>query len=207
MRPTGQAGQQKPNQVPPWLVPAAIIMAAALLGGVGVIVGLLAHQNNPPPSPTTPTPTAGPTAASPTSDQGQGPTSAQLSPPPVPPAPPPPPSSRTPPLISGPDNSAGHESCDYGWSLNNITGWGSHAGRGIPETSCYFAGSVLTSYWNECGRPSRQVRTVSAQGAVDCNTVDGAVCDGSNFVMQCAAYGSDNWITCAGGNNARVYLY
>jgi hypothetical protein len=25
--------------------------------------------------------------------------------------------------------------------------------------------------------------------------------------MHCAASGSDNWITCTGGNNARVYLY
>jgi serine/threonine-protein kinase len=25
--------------------------------------------------------------------------------------------------------------------------------------------------------------------------------------MQCAASGADNWITCTGGNNARVYLY
>ena len=204
-RPAWQAGQQT-RQGRPWLVPTVIIVAAALvLGGIGVIIGLLAQQNDHPP--TTLTPTAGPTAVSPTSDQGQGPTSVQLVPPPVPPSPPPPPSLARPPLISGPDNSASHESCDYGWSLNNITGWGSHAGRGTPETSCYFAGSVLTSYWNKYGNARRQLRTVSAPGAVDCNTVDGAACDGSNFVMQCAAYGSDNWITCSGGNNARVYLY
>lgn len=201
-RPAWQYSPPQPRQDRPWLIPAVVIVAAALvLGGIGVIIGLLAQQNNP--SPATAAPTTGPTAASPTSDQGQGPTSVQLSPQPVPP----PAGSARPPLISGPDNSVSHQSCDYGWSLNNITGWGSHAGRGTPETSCYFAGSVLTSYWNKYGNASRQQRTISAPGAVDCNAVDGAVCDGSNFVMQCAAYGADDWITCTGGNNARVFLY
>lgn len=205
-RPVWQVAQQVPNQARPWLVPAVIIVAAALvLGGIGVIIGLLAHPNHPPPAPLTPT--IGPTAASPTSDDRQGPTSVQPVPPPVPASPPPPADAARPPLIGGPDNSASHESCEYGWSLNNASGWGSHAGRGTPETSCYFAGSVLTSYWKQYGKASRQLRTVSAPGAVDCNTVDGAVCDGSNFLMRCAAYGSDNWITCTGGNNARVYLY
>jgi serine/threonine kinase PknH len=205
MRPAGQAGQQKPNQAPPWLVPAAIIMAAALLGGVGVIVGLLVHAPSPIPAPTT-----GNTAASSTSYEGRPQTPVEPAPPPAPPftaSPPPAPALARPPLISGPDNSASHESCDYGWSLINVAGWGSHAGRGTPETSCYFAGSVLKSYWNTYGGASRQQRSVSAPGAVDCDTVDGAVCDGSNFMMQCAAYGSDNWITCTGGRNARVYLY
>ncbi|OBG18773.1 serine/threonine protein kinase [Mycobacterium sp. 852002-51057_SCH5723018] len=205
-RPAWQAAEQTPNQARPWLVPTVIIVAAALLlGGIGVIIGLLAHQNNPPSTPRTPT--TGPITAAPNSEQGQGPTSVQALPPPVPASPPPPAAPARPPLISGPDTSASHESCDYGWSLNNNTGWGSHAGRGTPETSCYFAGSVLKSYWNEYGNASRQLRTVSAPGAVDCNTVAGAVCDGSNFLMQCAAYGSDNWITCTGGHGARVYLY
>ena len=195
-----------PNQARPWLVPTVIIVAAALLlGGIGVIIGLLAQQN--PPAPTTLTPTPGATAAPSTPAEGQGPTSVQLAPPPATPSSPSPPAVARPPLISGPDNSASHASCDYGWSLNNTTGWGSHAGRGTPETSCYFAGSVLTSYWNQYGKAGRQARTVSAPGAVDCNSVPGAVCDGSNFLIQCAAYGSDNWITCTGGNNARIYLY
>ncbi len=63
------------------------------------------------------------------------------------------------------------------------------------------------SYWSTYGNASRQLRTVSAPGSVDCNSVEGARCDGSNFLMECAAYGSDNWITCTGGNNARVFLY
>lgn len=74
----------------------------------------------------------------------------------APPSPPPaPPVLARPALISGPDNSASHQSSDYGWDLtrsgNNVTGWATLAGRGTPETSCYFAGNVLTSYWNQCG--------------------------------------------------------
>lgn len=203
------AAQQSGNQVRPWLVPTAIIVGVALLlGGIGVIVGLLMRQSRAPAAQTAPlVPYTAPSATA--SYAGQVPTSAQPSLPSVPPpAPPPPPAPLArPPLISGPDNSVSHQSCDYGWSLNNITGWGSHAGRGTPETSCYFAGSVLTSYWNEYGNVSRQLRTVSAPGAVDCSTVAGAACDGTNFVMQCVAYGSDNWVTCTGGRSARVYLY
>ena len=74
----------------------------------------------------------------------------------APPSPPPaPPVLARPALISGPDNSASHQSSDYGWDLtrsgNNVTGWATLAGRGTPETSCLFAGNVLTSYWNQCG--------------------------------------------------------
>jgi predicted Ser/Thr protein kinase len=208
-RPAGSMGigaQQAGNRSGQWVLPTVIGVAATLLlGAIGVIVVLLAKQN-PAPAPN-PAPTTGATAA-PTFDQGSAPSSQQAPPSPVPPlAPPPPAPAVRPPLIEGPDNSASHQSCDYGYSLNNITGWGSHVGRGTPETSCYFAGSVLTSYWNGYGNASRQLRTVSAPGAVGCNTVPGAVCDGSNFLMQCVAYGSDNWITCTGGHNARVYLY
>lgn len=113
----------------------------------------------------------------------------------------------SPPLIEGPDLSARRETCDVGYSMNNYTGPGSRAGRGTPETSCFFAGSVLSAYWTQYGRPTRQPRTVFASGAVDCRTVAGAVCNGSDFVMDCEVYGNDDWVTCSGGNNARVYIY
>lgn len=208
-RPQGQTGPQELNRSRPWLVPAAIVMGAVLLGGVGVIIGLLVQQNHAVAP--TPAPTTGYAAPSPGTYPAQVPPSAEPAPPPAPPftgSPPPAPASLArPPLISGPDTSASHQSCDYGWSLIEASGWGSHAGRGTPETSCFFAGSVLKAYWNHYGNASRQLRSVSAPGAVDCGTVDGAVCDGPNFLMQCAAYGSDNWITCTGGKNAQVYLY
>jgi hypothetical protein len=111
----------------------------------------------------------------------------------------------SPPIVSGPDNTSGHQSCDQGYSLNR--GWGSRSGRGSTDTSCYFASSVLTSYFDQYGSASRQQRSVSAPGAVDCRNISGATCDGSQFIMQCAAYGNDGWITCTGGHNAIVYLY
>jgi len=206
--PGWSTAQQQPRPARPWLMPVAILAGAALLGGAGVIIGLLVRGGHAAPPAAAPMPSYA--TAAPPPYQGPVPTSAPGGPPPLPftaaPAPPAPALAR-PPLVGGPDNSASHESCDYGWSLIEATGWGSHAGRGTPETSCYFAGSVLKSYWNTYGNASRQPRTVSAPGAVDCGTVEGAVCDGSNFVMQCASYGSENWITCTGGRNARVYLY
>jgi serine/threonine protein kinase len=185
----------------PWLVPAVIIAAAALiLAGIGVVIGLLARQNSAPP--TSASPSTGYTLPAPVA-----------SPPPTyhpeaPPSPPYPPSPALPPAISGPDNSASHAFCDNGFSLTNMTGFGTHAQRGSDGTSCFFARSLLISYWNRYGNATREQRSVSSPGAVDCSTVDGNVlCDGSNFVIQCVAEGSDNWITCRGGNDAIVYLY
>jgi serine/threonine-protein kinase len=170
---------------PRWLLPAGIVFVAVLLGAIGVVIGLLAGRGNPGQN-TGPsqTPTGGP--QTPTSPAEAG---------------------GLPPIVQGPDNSLSHQSCDQGFSMPTASGFGSHAGRGTPETSCYFASSVLTSYWNQYGNASRLPRTVAAPGAVNCNTIAGAQCAGPNFLVQCAAVGSDNWITCTGGNNARVYLY
>ncbi|MCW2664719.1 MAG: serine/threonine protein kinase [Mycobacterium sp.] len=112
-----------------------------------------------------------------------------------------------PPLITGPDLSSLHQSCDQGFSLPTAEGFGAHAGRGTPETSCLFANSVLTSYWAEYGNASPLPRAVSAPGAVDCKTVPGALCNGSNFLMHCQQHSGDGWITCIGGSSARVYLW
>lgn len=112
-----------------------------------------------------------------------------------------------PPLITGPDLSTLHQSCDQGFSLPNATGFGTHAGRGTPETSCLFANSVLTTYWAEYGDASPLPRAVSAPGAVDCKSVPGALCNGSNFLMHCQQRPGDSWITCIGGSSARVYLW
>jgi serine/threonine-protein kinase len=119
----------------------------------------------------------------------------------------PPARSAPPPLVTGPDLSSLHQSCDQGFTLPNATGYGTHAGRGTPETSCLFANSVLTAYWAEYGNASPLPRAVSAPGAVDCKAVPGALCNGSNFLMHCQQYPGDGWITCIGGNSARVYLW
>jgi serine/threonine-protein kinase len=66
---------------------------------------------------------------------------------------------------------------------------------------------VLTSYWAEYGKASPLPRAVSAPGAVDCKTVPGALCNGSNFLMHCQQHPGDGWITCIGGSSARVYLW
>jgi serine/threonine protein kinase len=196
-QPSSSPQQPSSSQARPWLVPAVIIAAAALiLGGIGVVIGLLARQNSAPP--TSAAPSSGYTVPTP-------PSSYQPEAPPSPPNPPGPP---VPPAVTGPDNSASHASCDNGFSLTNMTGFASRSQRGSGGTSCFFARSVLISYWNRYGNATRDHRSVSAPGAVDCRSVDGnAVCDGSNFVLQCVAEGSDNWITCRGGNDAVVYLY
>ena len=112
--------------------------------------------------------------------------------------------------MTGPDESVSHTSCDLGYRLNNMTGFGTHAGRGSAATSCYFANTVLVTYWNAYGNANTSARTVSAPGAVDCYTIAGAVCDPNNkadFLMQCGGDGSNPWIKCTGGKDAVVYLW
>ncbi|WP_319434837.1 serine/threonine-protein kinase [Mycobacterium sp. RTGN5] len=178
-----------------WLVPGVLAaVGVLLLAALGLTVGLLLGRHDETDN-TRSAPYTPPQGAPPT--QVPGPTS--QAPSQVP--------SGLPPLVRGPDNSARHEQCDDGWSLSDADGWGTHSGRGSPQTSCFFTRSVLLSYWNRYGNASRDARNVSAPGAVDCRSVGAAACDGANFVMRCAAVGNDNWITCTGGNNARVYLF
>jgi predicted Ser/Thr protein kinase len=182
-----------------WVLPTVIGVAAILiLGGIGAVIGLLTHGNfgqTAGPSASTVYQTAGSPGAQPTQTQ---PTQSQSTAPPR---------AALPPIVMGADQSSLHQSCDQGFSLPTASGFGTHAGRGTPETSCLFANGVLTSYWAEYGNASPLPRAVSAPGAVDCSTVPGALCNGSNFLMQCQQYSGDSWITCTGGNNARVYLW
>ncbi|MEE6168709.1 MULTISPECIES: serine/threonine-protein kinase [unclassified Mycolicibacterium] len=109
-----------------------------------------------------------------------------------------------PPLVLGPDTR--NEDCGAGIQLPGQQGWATRAGRGTPETSCFLARSVLESYWAEYPSPSKDQRTVEAAGTVPCSTT-GSQCAGDKFVMNCGVNGSDGWITCTGGKNARVYLF
>lgn len=164
-----------------WVLPTVVAVAAALiLGGIGVVIGMLAKNAGQPAD--APPPSASPRDPA----QADGP---------------------VPPLITGPDQSSLHQSCDDGFAATTAAGFASRAGRGTPETSCLFTNSVLTSYWAEYGNASPLPRAVSAPGAVDCGTVPGALCDGSNFLMHCQQSPGDSWITCTGGKNARVYLW
>lgn len=163
-----------------WVLPTVIAVAAALiLGGLGVVIGMLATDAGQPSD----TP---PSAYGKDPGQDGGP---------------------LPPLVTGPDQSSLHQTCDDGFAATTASGFGSRAGRGTPETSCLFTNSVLTSYWAEYGNASPLPRAVSAPGAVDCGRVPGALCDGSNFLMHCQQSSGENWITCTGGKNARVYLW
>lgn len=109
-----------------------------------------------------------------------------------------------PPTIATPDP-YGHM-CIGGYQVSGQSGWGSHSARGSVETSCAFAESVLNAYWTTYGAPSEVTQEVIAAGTVPCPTTGGR-CSGDNFVMSCGVQGSDPWITCTGGRNARVYLY
>lgn len=186
-----------------WLLPTVIAVAAALvLGAVGIVIGLLAKMNS------SPAPSAAP--VTPMTFPGAAPSETSSSPIAQVPIPSRPGAAALPPIVTGPDQSASHTTCDLGYRLTNASGFGSHSGRGTPETSCYFANTVLDSYWNAFGNATTAPRTVSAPGAVDCFTVAGASCDPRNptyFLMQCSGDGPNPWIKCIGGKDAVVYLW
>ncbi|WP_083041984.1 serine/threonine-protein kinase [Mycobacterium asiaticum] len=181
-----------------WLGPTLVaVCAAVVLAVIGAVIGLLPDSDSPPP--------VGPSATvPPTIPPYSGESSSAPEPLPSRPV------NATPPLVTGPDQSAGHQSCDQGFQLSNATGFGSHGGRGSPQTSCYFANTVLRTYWNTYGNATEGMRTVSAPGSVDCFTVPGANCDpknAANFLMECAGDGANPWIRCVGGKDAVVYLW
>jgi serine/threonine kinase PknH len=175
---------ERPRDRARWLLPIVIAVSAALvLGAIGIVIGLLAKLNS---------------------------TRASTAAPAIVPTTPMSPTAGLPPLVTGPDQSISHTSCDQGYQVANGTGFGTHAGRGSAGTSCFFANSVQLAYWNAYGNASTAQRSVSAQGAVPCNTVPGASCDPkntANFLMQCAGDGSNPWIKCTGGKDAVVYLW
>jgi hypothetical protein len=188
-----------------WVLPTVIFVAAALvLGAIGVIIGLVAKMNSTPASTTAESTTfpsygLGPTATSTTTRSIPTPTTESL-----------PSGNIPPPLVTGQDLGPNHQTCDGGYHLTNRSGFGTRGGRGTPQTSCFFADSMLRAYWDTYGNASMTPRPVSAQGAVPCNSIPGASCDPGNsamFRMQCAGDGPNPWIKCTGGNNAVVYLW
>ena len=171
----------------------AVVVVAVL---VGVMVGIAnSHSNSPSSAPAT----SSATEASP-SYSYSAPTASSPNTPTV---------SVPPPLIQSPDT--------YGVSCSSYhypgqSGWATNSGRGTDQTSCQFANNVLMAYWNSYSSPSRDSRQVMVAGAIPCpqvraNAPMDVQCSGNDFVMTCAVYGSDPWITCTGGNNAKVYLY
>ncbi|KUH81392.1 MULTISPECIES: serine/threonine-protein kinase [unclassified Mycobacterium] len=190
----------------PWLLPAAIaVVGALLLGGIGIVIGLLANRDSGTQTTAardTPDPTARQTITRParptTTPRSPRPAEVPLgvgSPPP--------------PAVAGLDTSENPQSCEDDYFLTDRSGAGTRSRRGSPETSCLFTQSVLRAYWSTYDDASRDLREVAAPGAVDCRTVlgSGSGCAGPNFVVQCVVHPGDAFITCTGGRDAVVYLY
>jgi serine/threonine-protein kinase len=179
------------------------LLAVLLVAGIGVGVWFLTRDKSNSTSKAN-----GPTSSqnnSPNGSSGSGGSSG-----PKPPPPPPPPQPREkPPVLTDPDTSG--TVCVLGFPDSSKTEWVSHAGRGSDSTSCTFARNVLDAYL-KLGPATPSRREVSAPGSVSCRTreADGAKCDPDNrenFLMQCEASDSPDWITCVGGVEAKVFLY
>ncbi|MCV7025953.1 serine/threonine protein kinase [Mycolicibacterium novocastrense] len=190
----------------PWLVPAVIaVIGALLLGGIGIVIGLLASRGSESPTiaaPDTPRPTARQTATR----------TAEPDTPTRPPRPAEDPlgvGSPPPPAVAGLDTSRSPQSCEDDYYLMDRSGLGTRSRRGSRETSCLFTQSVLKAYWTTYDSATREPREVLAPGAVDCRTVlgNGPRCAGPDFVVHCVAHPGDAYITCTGGRDAVVYLY
>ena len=106
-----------------------------------------------------------------------------------------------PPTIPGVDPTG--EECAGGFQVTGRSGWASQGVRGSAPATCAFVGSVLKAYW-DVADPSRELRTVVAPGAIACTGKD---CVGDDFLVTCAAEGTDPWVTCRGGRDAVVILY
>ena len=175
---TGERPGSAARPRPGWVLPVAVTVATMLvLSGIGVIIGLLVQNARTEDSP------GGYTDPTASAESG------------------------LPPLVTGPDQSRLNQTCDQGFAVPDADGFGSHGGRGTPETSCFFANSVLSAYWARYGNSSPLLRAVSARGTVDCTSAQETVCDGSDFLMHCQQFTGDSWITCTGGTSARVYLW
>lgn len=122
----------------------------------------------------------------------------------------------TPPyLLSGADLAGDSRCSNNGYPLadNFRVGPAASSGTG-PYTSCGFAIAVGESYL--AARPSDyrySIRISAASPSAGCpqvranNPYANIQCDGNQFVMECQMIGTDQWITCRGGNNATVYVF
>lgn len=110
----------------------------------------------------------------------------------------------TPVAVADPDGAG--QSCADGFHVKGHDGFGTRSVRGSKETSCAFASNVLEAYWVQVGTPTKDSKRITAAGTVPCSSTGGE-CSGANFVMTCAAQNNEDWITCVGGKNARVYIY
>jgi hypothetical protein len=117
-------------------------------------------------------------------------------------------------LLQGADQD-GDTQCEGGFALPR----GYRVGPAAPTssdkfTSCGFAIVVGQSYL--AGNPDLTTPqtpvSVSAQSPhANCPDVQSShpnvQCSGNAFLMRCQEEGTDQWITCRGGNDAIVYVY
>ncbi|HZU47126.1 MAG TPA: protein kinase [Mycobacterium sp.] len=207
--PTPPPPQPPPPPPPAWPQPAPSSSRTPLLIGVGlaglvvaavvVLVVVLANQNNF--SPSSAPATSSEASAYPSDSYATSTTSSANTP-----------TASVPPpdLVQTPDSYG--VSCSNGYHRSDRSGWATNSGRGTDGTSCLFANNVLQAYWNTYPSPSRDSREVIAGGTVPCPDVNAHAstpipCSGNDFIMTCVANGNDPWITCTGGNDAKVYLY
>jgi serine/threonine protein kinase len=182
------------SKTPVWIgIGVATVAVIALI----VAVVTLTNRNNSSPASAPATTTEASTYPS---DSSAAPTSSADTPT----------ASVPPPLVQTPDSYG--ESCPNGYSLPGHSGWATHSGRGTDGTSCQFANNVLTAYWISYPSPSRDSRQVIVGSRVACPVVAANApmpvqCSGNDFVMSCVVNSGDTWITCIGGNDAKVYLY
>jgi serine/threonine protein kinase len=207
-RPPAAAAQSGPISAPlppppakTNLWPVAILGAAVVIAIIVavILVGALNNTTNTNNSAASASATSSATAAYPSYSYSASPPS--WTPPAV---------SVPPPMVQTPDSYG--VSCPDGYQLPNQTGWATRAGRGTDQTSCRFVDNVLHAYWNTYSTPGRDSRQVLVGGTRPCPEIRAVApgnvqCSGNDFVMTCAVEGNDPWITCTGGNNARIYLY
>jgi serine/threonine protein kinase len=179
---------------------AGVTLAIVVIAAIVVITVALVNHNSPAPS-ATPTGSSDTGASTYSSDSSPTPTTSSWTTPTA---------SVTPPLAQDPDSLG--VSCANGYHLTDRSGWATSSGRGTDQTSCEFANNVLVAYWNAYPSPGPDSRQVTVAGAVPCPEVSASApmpvpCSGDDFLMTCAVNGDDPWITCTGGNDAKVYLY
>jgi serine/threonine-protein kinase len=185
-----------------WLLPTIIaVSVAVILGSIGVVI--VTQTTDEDKGTGTASQSSGLSRVSTvTQTQSGSQTSGSSVPPPALAPPPGPP----PPLVSGPD--ATGTDCNR-YVVPTESGFGINAGRGTSATTCTFTKGVLDAYWRQFGRPTVELRTVSAAGAVSCGSIltSGVGCDGYNFLMQCQGFAGQSYITCTGGRDAKVYIF
>ncbi|MGB6209542.1 protein kinase domain-containing protein [Mycobacterium sp.] len=181
---------------------AVITGAAVIIAVVAIAVAIATSNRGSQPIAASPTSSETPSSAESYSPTAQTPTPTT-------------PTFATPPaLLQGADND-GDTQCVGGFALPR----GYRVGPAAPTradtfTSCAFAIVVGQSYLASNPDPTSPQTPISVNALsphANCPDVQSnnpnVQCSGNAFLMQCQEEGTDQWITCRGGNNAIVYIF